>query len=149
MTPRVVLQLLLTLVAYAFVCRAQDADITTKSLVISGKDSRPDVRCDSTYRGKKCIMRVWLERRASGEFIPYARSFQVGHAMVVDSDEDRDGFFETLSISEDTNDGRVSLEVFRRDRDGTMHPVSAEERKEMEKCLERIAKFWEEALPPK
>ena len=94
-------------------------------------------------------MRVFLEKRAAGDFVPYARSYQVGHAIFVDSDEDRDGFFETLSLSEDTSDGRAQVEVFRRERDGTIHPVSAEERQKMQDMLEGISRFWKEALPPK
>jgi hypothetical protein len=149
MTPRVIMQLSLVLAACATICQAQDADITTKSLVVPGKNGRPDHRWDSTYRGSKCIMRVLSEKRASGEFVPYERGLQVGHAIFVESDEDRDGFFETLCISEDTDHGRVFVEAFQRARDGTIHPVSAEERKKIEDKLEAMLKFWNDALPPK
>src|SRR3954470_23094450 len=100
MTPRLLLWLSLALAGFAPVSRAQDADITNRSVIVPGKHGKPDIRCESTYRGKKCIMRVMSEKRPSGKFVPYARSFQVGHAMVVDSDEDRDGFFEALAIME-------------------------------------------------
>jgi hypothetical protein len=68
---------------------------------------------------------------------------------VVDSDEDRDGFFETFAVMENTEGGRTHVEVFRKDRDGTMHLVSAEELKKMQDMLDGIAGFWREALPPK
>jgi hypothetical protein len=149
MTPSVLLRLSSLLALCASICQAQDQDITTKSVIASGKNGRPDIRCDSTYRGKECIMRVFLEKRASGDFVPYARSYQVGHARFVDSDEDRDGFFETLCLSEDANGGRVQVDVFRRERDGTIHPASAEERQKMQNMLESLSRFWKEALPSK
>jgi hypothetical protein len=149
MTPRILLRLSLAVVAFVSLARAQDADITTKSVVVPGKRGTPDIRCESTYRGKICIMRVMSDKRASDEFVPYARSFQVGHALVVDSDEDRDGFFETFAVMEDAEGGRTHVEVFRRDRDGTMHTISAQELKKMEDMISGVATFWREALPSK
>jgi hypothetical protein len=142
MTLRVLLRLLLALVICASVCRAQE-DTTTKTIVAPGKAGRPDIRCDSTYRGKKCIMRVFSEKRVSGEFVPYARSFQIAHAMLTESDEDRDGFFETLAIIDDT-DGRSFVEVFKRERDGSVHPVTREELKKTQESFDRMAAFWKE-----
>jgi hypothetical protein len=69
--------------------------------------------------------------------------------MVVDSDEDRDGFFETLAVMEDSGDGHTHVEAFRRDRDGTMHAIRAEELKKMEDMLDSVTNLWKEALPPK
>src|SRR5437868_7675422 len=146
MTSRVLLRLLLALAVGACLCQAQDADITTKSFVVPGKGGRPDIRCENTYRGKKCIMRVMSDKRASGEFVAYARSFHVGRAMVVDSDEDRDGFFETLAVIEDTDDGRTHVEVFRREHNGTKRPVSAEELKKMQDMLDSMATLRMEAV---
>ena len=149
MTPRLLLWLSLAAVAFASLTRAQDADITTKSVVVPGRSGKPDIRCESTYRGKVCIMRVFSEKRLSGEFVLYARSFQVGHAMVVESDEDRDGFFETFAVIEDSEGGRTHVEVFRRDHDGTMHAISPQTVKKIEDMIDGIAKFWREFLPPK
>jgi len=144
MTPRA---LLLGLLVCASVCYAQDATITTKSFVIPGRHGRPDVRCERTYRGKTCIMTVVSEKRASGEFVPYARSFELGYALVVESDEDRDGFFETLAISDDVSQNH--LEVFTRDRDGTLHPISGEKLAKIKETNRLIVQFWKEALPTK
>ena len=142
MTPRLLLQLALALAVCASVCRAQE-DVTTKSGVVPGKGGRPDIRYEYTYRGKKCIMRVFSEKRASGEFVPQARSFQIGHAMFTESDEDRDGFFETLAITDDT-DGRITVEVFKRERDGSVHPATPEELKKTQASLDRMTAFWDE-----
>lgn len=111
MTWRGLLRLSLALVVYASVCRAQE-NTTTKSVVVPGRGGKPDTRCEEMYRGKKCIMRVFSEKRTSGEFVPYARSFQVGRAISTEIDEDRDGFFETLQIVDET-DGRMFVEVFK------------------------------------
>ena len=149
MTPRLLVRILLGVAAFVSASQAQDADITTKTGVISGKGGKPDIRWESIYRGKSCIMRVMSEKRASGEFVPYARSFHLGDALVVDSDEDRDGFFETFAVTGKTEGGRRQVEVFRRDRDGTMRAISGEELKKIEEMLDGLERFWREALPPK
>ena len=142
MTARALLRSFLALVTCACICRAQE-DTTITSVVAPGKGGRPDIRCDSTYRGKKCIMRVFSEKRISGEFVAYARSFQIAHAMLTESDEDRDGFFETLAIIDDT-DGRSFVEVFKREHDGSVHPVTPEELKKTQESFDRMAAFWKE-----
>jgi hypothetical protein len=64
------------------------------------------------------------------------------------TDEDRDGFFETLAV-EETEGDHTHVEVFRRDRDGTMHAISAQELKKIGAMIDGIAKFWRKALPLK
>jgi hypothetical protein len=63
--------------------------------------------------------------------------------MFTESDEDRDGFFETLAITDDT-DGRYIVEVFKRDREGSIHPATPEELKKTQDSLDRMTAFWDE-----
>src|SRR5213083_1164710 len=110
MTPRACLRLLLILIASVCICDAQDAKITTTTFNIPGTHGKPDIRCERTYRGKTCMLMTMSEKRPSGDFVPYARSFSVGDALFVESDEDRDGFFETVALYGCSKDGKA-LEV--------------------------------------
>lgn len=141
-------RIVLGLALCSCVCQAQDAEITTKTISIPAMHGKPETLYERTYRGKACIMIVVSEKRPSGEFVQTARSFYVGHAMVVESDEDRDGFFETLTVF-DTGKKGDSVEAFTRARDGTTHPVSREKLNELKKWTTAIARFWDESLPPK
>ena len=59
---------------------------------------------------------------------------------MIETDEDRDGFFETLSISEDI-EGQYHLEVFTRGRNGSVSPVSAQMLAAYKKQHAAIAEF--------
>jgi hypothetical protein len=145
MIARTALHVSLIFAAWASMCHAQEPQISTKSFVSPGKQGKPDVRCESTYRDKKCILRVFSEKRPSGEFAPYARSFQIGHAMMIESDEDHDGFFETLAVSEEI-EGQYHLEVFTRGRDGSVSPVNAQTLAAYKKRHATIAAFFDKVF---
>ena len=148
MTPRASLRLALLLVASVCICGAQDAKITTTTFTILGKHGKPDIRCERTYRGKICILDTKAEKRPSGDFVPYVRSFSVGDALFIESDEDRDGFFETVWFYGCSKDG-TALEVFIRARDGSLQPIPYQQLEKFKEMSAAMLKFWNEALPPK
>ena len=88
------------------------------------------------------------EKRPSGDFVPYARSFFVGEALFCENDEDRDGFFETVALYGCSKDG-TALEVFIRARDGSLQPIPHQQLEKFKEMSAAIVKFWNEALPPK
>ena len=148
MTPLASLRVSLFLIASVCICDAQDAKITTTTFTVPGKHGKPDIRCERTYRGKICVLMTMSEKRPSGDFVPYARSFSVGDAFFCESDEDRDGFFETVALSGCAKDG-TALEVFIRARDGSLQAIPHQQLDKFKEMSAAMVKFWNEALPPK
>jgi hypothetical protein len=144
MTPRIIFVSVLAAIS----CAAQDSEFTTKSFDFPAKNGKPAHRTEVTYRGKTHILFVSSEKRSSGEYIPYARSYFIGHAMVVEVDEDRDGFFETIIVHEDTRQS-MAIEAFIRSRDGSVQPITHEKLEKIKRDSEEMAKGWEKLLPPK
>ena len=144
MTPRIIFASVLAAIS----CAAQDSEFTTKSFDFPAKNGRPAHRTEVAYSGKAHILFVSSEKRSSGEYIPYSRSYFIGHAMVVEVDEDRDGFFETVIVHEDTRQP-TAIEAFTRSRDGSVHPIAREQLEKIKRDSAEMAKLWEKLLPPK
>jgi hypothetical protein len=116
--------LLLFPLLLAFACHSEDtAGITNKVTEIDrDKDGKIDVRMETVYRGKTKVMMLMSRRNASGEMAIVSRSyFAGGELRMTESDEDGDGFLETVFFhTPDSND----IEVFKRQADGSARPVS-------------------------
>ena len=113
------------------------------------KDGKPQVRTETTQRGKTRVLETRSEVSATGAFIVTARSYYFGQALVMlESDEDRDGFFETLVLWHSVGDSE-SVESFIRARDGSVQPVSAKALQELKDMGAAMEKLWNKLLPPK
>ena len=99
-------------------------DITTKVTERRDKDGKVDVRIESVFRGKKKILGILHRRNAQGAMTT-SRGYKVGGDLImVESDEDGDGVFETVVLhTPDMSD----IEVFRRQADGLVKPVGTAE----------------------
>jgi hypothetical protein len=131
MTSRFVLVLFLV----AAVCDAQDVDIVTKTIDRAAGNGKPDRRDEITYRGKTPILMVYSEKRPSGDYVPYTRTYMVGHTFVVETDRSHQGFFDTIIIQPDLYDPRT-IEAFSRDCSGNVRPLA---REKLEKIKEDYA----------
>ena len=143
-----ILRILLASILAARICAAQDADLSRKTFDFPAKDGKAARRVEVTYRGKTNILLVSSEQGSSGDYVSYTRSYSVGHAFVIEVDEDRDGFFETIIIHEDTRQP-TRIEAFARSRDGSVRPVAREKLEKIKRDSEEMAKLWEKLLPPK
>jgi hypothetical protein len=125
-------------------CRAQDTkDITTKVFERDrDKDGKPDVRIETVSRGKTAILRV--HRTIKGGVTNTARSYMVaGDSVMTESDEDGDGVFETVAIY---HPAKTEMEVFTRQTDGSVRPVSAQTLAAYKKQHAAISEFWDNAF---
>lgn len=130
----------------AVACRAQDTNGITRKIFERDrdKDGKPDFRVESVFRGKERVMKVWSKANPQGVWSVTSRAFYAGGDMVaIEADEDGDSFFETLatyrSVTED-------MEVFTRQRDGTVQPVSAQTLAALKKQNAAISEFWDKAF---
>ena len=145
---RCLISLLLALVCM-MVAHAQD-QITTRTLDLRrDRDGIPTVKYEITSRGKKRVMMTRLERDGSGTFVPSSRAYYVGDTLAaIESDEDRDGFFETL-ILRDHSSTEVRVEAFIRSPDGSVRPMDAAGLDRIKATDSFWKEFWEQALPGK
>ena len=146
--PRSLISVLLALVCM-IVAHAQD-EITTRTLDLRrDRDGNPTARYEITSRGKTRVMMTRLERDGSGAFVPRSRAYYVGHALVaIESDENRDGFFETL-ILRDHSGTEVRIEGFIRSPDGSVRPMDAAGLDRLKATESFWNEFWDQALPTK
>jgi len=117
----------LLLLVTATICHAADtSSITNKITEIDrDKDGQIDNRIETVHRGEAKVMMTMSRLNAKGELKAYVRSFLVdGQLRMTESDEDNDGFFERLCLyAPDTG----SMDLFKRQPDGSVTPVSAAE----------------------
>lgn len=127
-------------------CRQPDipgtinADIRTESEEFT-KPRVGKVRIDTTYRGDERILMVMSYSNVT------TRTFCLhGSPVYVESDEDGDGFFETLMISGET---MSDFEQFRRTPDGKVEPISEEKyldlKQKVDEANERMKQAFREA----
>ncbi len=99
-------------------------DITTKISERSGKDGKPDLRIETVYRGKTKVMMILSRRNQQGTMVITSRSYLTdGKLVMVESDEDHDGTLESIAVFEPDTD---NFEMFTRQPDGTVKPVSTQ-----------------------
>ena len=110
-------------------CCAEDANTSLggndvhKEVVEQGKGNDA-VRVEAVFRGKQLLLRNWSKRNQKGEWRLTSRSLYAnGELVAIESDENRDGFFEMLAIF---TPGMKGEEVFLRGSDGSLEPVNRE-----------------------
>lgn len=127
-------------------CRKSDtpkqinADIRTESQEFT-KPRVGKVRIETTYRGDERILMVMSYSNVT------TRTFCLhGNPMYVESDEDGDGFFESLMISGET---MSDFEQYRRLPDGGVEPISKEEyldlKQKVDEATERMNQAFRDA----
>ena len=128
---------------------AEDEALTTTTRDLARAEGEPQVRYETTLRGKTRIMLTRLERADDGTFVPRARSYYFGRELaMIESDEDRDGFFEQSVLYRNVG-GEERVEGFVRSPGGAVHAMDAEALRKIRQMGESWKEFWEAALPPK
>jgi len=96
-------------------------DITTKISERSAVDGKPEVRIETVYRGKIKVLQIVSHRNKLGTLAVVSRSYFVdGKLYMVESDDDHDGFFESVMVWDPTTE---DFEMFTRQTDGSIKPV--------------------------
>ena len=130
----------------ALSCGAQDTNEVTSKVFEQGRhqDGRPGFRVETVYRGSQKVMQVWSKPNARGVMTVTSRSYFTGGAMVMtESDETKDGVFKTVAVY---RPGTDDMEVFSRQRDGSVKPVSAQTLAAYKKQHAAISEFWDKAF---
>jgi hypothetical protein len=138
--------LIIILLFVATGCHAEETNgITSKVFERdSDKDGKPDLRVETVYRDGTKAMLIWSKPDAQGVLKVTSRSYFAGGDMVTtESDEDRDGVFETLAVY---RVGTTDMEVFTRHRDGSVTPVSRQTLAAYKKQHAALDEFWEKAF---
>jgi len=107
-------------------------DITTKVSERLNEDGKPDLRIETEYRGKMEVLQTVSRRNKKGKLVIYSRAyFADGRLHMVESDDNGDGFLEAIMVFDDpmTDD----FEMFTRQADGSVKPVSTEELQKLKK----------------
>ncbi len=138
--------LVIILISLATGCHAQDTNgITSKVFERDAdKDGNPELRVETVYRDGTKVMLIWSKPDAQGVLRVSSRSYFAGGDMVsTESDEDRDGLFETIAVY---RAGTTDMEVFIRQQDGSVIPASAQTLAAYRKQNAAIVDFFEKAF---
>lgn len=133
------------LILFVSVCFGADtSDITTKVTEIDrDKNGVAEVRAERVFRGKSEILQTIQSTKKQG-LKTTARSYSVGgDLLMIESDEDGDGFFEQLIIYHPTKN---EMEVFTRQAGGSVRPVSTKELEAYRKQNAAISDFWQKGF---
>ncbi|HVU07814.1 MAG TPA: hypothetical protein VHG89_04640 [Verrucomicrobiae bacterium] len=137
--------LIILILSFTLSVFAEDAsDITTKVFEKHDKDGKVNLRMETVYRGKTKILMVVSRLNKQGQLVVTSRSYLVGGNLVMtESDENRDGFFETVAVYDSRTD---DMEEFIRQPDGSVKPVSTQTLQTYKKQNEAMTKFWRDTL---
>ena len=127
---------------------ADTSDITNRVFERHGtNDGRVDYRVEYVYRGKTKVLMVRSRRNRQGSLAVTSRGYLVGGDLVMtESDEDGDGVFETIAVY---RPGTRDMEVFTRQPDGSVKPVSTQTLQAYKKQNAAISEFWDKAFDKK
>ena len=119
-------------------------DITTKITERTAKDGKLNRRVEQVFRGDQRIMVSLSKPDTQGVLAVRSRSYYAGRDLVtIESDEDGDGFFESLAVY---HPGTEDMEAFTRQRDGSVRPVSTQTLRAFKKQNAALSEFWDKAF---
>jgi hypothetical protein len=118
------------------------SDITTKASERRNTDGTLRWRMETTSRGKTPILRVFQSTKEG--VTSTSRSYLIdGDTVMMESDVDGDGFFETVTVY---HSSKSDNEVFTQQRDGSVKPVSTQALKAYKKQQTAWTELWDKAL---
>ncbi len=114
------------LLLISFGCCGQDTSGNTNRVteIDRDKDGKIDVRIETVYRGNTKVMMIMSHRNRQNVMAVTTRSYLAdGKLVMVESDEDADGTLESITVFRPDTD---SFEMFTRQADGSVKPVSTQ-----------------------
>jgi hypothetical protein len=126
-------------------CFADDtSDITNKVFIKKDKDGNSTFRMETVYRGKDKIMMIISRPNKEGVMAVASRSYLVGGDLIAtESDEKHDGTLQTIAVY---HPGTNDMEIFTRQPDGSVEPVSTQTLDAYKKQNAAISEFWTNAF---
>ena len=121
-------------------CRAGEApDITSKVFEKTNENGKVSFRMVTTYQGKEKVMMETFRPNAQGVLTISSRSYLAGGDLVMtESDEHNSGRLDTIAVY---HPGTDDMDVFTRQADGSVKPVSAQTLKAYKKENAAVAEF--------
>ena len=99
-------------------------DITTKVFERTAKDGKPEMRIETVYRGKTRILKILSRRTKEGTLAIESRGYFVdGKVVMSECENDGNGGFKSFLLY---HPGTDSIEIFQRQPDGSVNPVSTQ-----------------------
>jgi hypothetical protein len=100
-------------------------DITTKIEEHKDKDGNPDLRVESTYRGKNKILEVTSRRNKFGRMVVWSRNYILdGNSIATELVSPADGTFSSITVR---SPDKHKMEIFKRNEDGSVKPANTAE----------------------
>lgn len=124
-----------------FCMAEQPADLTTKSTVRK-RDDEIYFQVDTVYRGKDPILRTSRIKDRNGKF-RVMRTYEVGGDTIMMETDGSDGGPPTIILY---NHAKSKMEVFERQSDGSVKPVSTDELEKHKKIGAIFEEFWDKAM---
>jgi hypothetical protein len=122
-------------------------DMTTTGSERSGRDGKPYLRIQTVHRGNTRVFQTTSGRNQQGTMLVVSRSyFTNGKLLTAESDEKADGFFECVAVFDPSTD---DFEVFTRQPDGSVKPVSTQTLQVSKKQNAPVSEFFSRALQEK
>lgn len=120
----------------------ETSEVTSRVLERDYEHGATHMRVETLYRGKRCILIIHQTTKAG--ITKTSRGYNVGGDLVmVESDEDGDGNFETLCIFNTKN---KEIEVFTRQSNGSVKPVDAKTLAAFKEQNAVMEQFWRKAF---
>lgn len=102
-----------------------NGDLTTKIVHRAAVDGKPELRIEKVYRGKTKIFQKLSRSNQQGKLAVLYRSYFVdGDLVMTETDEDENGVFTHIAFH---RPGTTDVEMFRRQPDGSVRPVSMQQ----------------------
>jgi hypothetical protein len=125
---------------------AQAADTNITSKVSEKRDNEGKVirRIETLYRGKTKILMTLSRTNKQGNLVTESRSYLVaGKSVMIEADEDKDGFFESIMVSDPATD---EIELFTRQSNGSVKPADAKVIEATKKQIAATDEFFDEVF---
>jgi hypothetical protein len=99
---------------------------------------------ETVYRGKDKIMMITSRPNKGGMMVVTSRSYLVGGDLVaIESEENHGGILDTIAVY---HPGTNDMEVFTRQPDGSVKPVSTQTLDAYKKQNAAVSEFWNKAF---
>ncbi len=122
---------------------ADSPEITTKVFDHDYDGGKRHSHTEVFYRRGNAHHVLMITRTTEAGVTKTVRAYHIGDIVVMEVDDDGDGFYETLLIENTKTD---DLELFSRRADGTVWPADAKKLALSKEQHSDIRKFWDEAF---
>jgi hypothetical protein len=123
-------------------CYADDtSDITSKVFEKKAKDGKVSFRMETIYRGKTKVMTEMFRPNLQGVLVLRTRGYYAdGTLVMTESDDHKSGKLDTITVF---HSGADDIEIFTRQTDGSVKPVSTQTLQAYKKQIAALSDFFD------